>query len=78
MTEPEKKRGRKGSKKTSGGIHKVPRRMVGIPLPWFELAQKMARKKPTPTVWYLVDLIRREADAMGEPIPPLPWETESR
>ncbi len=57
----------------------APRRAVQLPLKWYEVAQQLARKKPTPTVWYLVELIKREAEAAGfTDLPPPPWETEDK
>ena len=53
--------------------------MVGLPLSWFAVAQKLARQKPTPTVWYLIELIEKEADAAGITDLPSPtWETEGK
>lgn len=81
---PKKNKGKPkdpGEPRTSasdGGKHQTPRRMVGMPLDWFKLAQELAREKPTPTVWWIIGLIKREAEAAGKPIPALPWETEDK
>jgi hypothetical protein len=72
-----------GKKKPQSGSseerRQTARRMVGLPEKWFEVAQQLARKKPTPTVWYIVELIKREAEAAGiKDLPPPPWETEDK
>lgn len=73
-----KKKGVAGDK-GDGGKHQTPRRTVALPLKWFEIAQKLARQKPAPTVWWLVELIKREAEAAGiKDLPPPPWETEDK
>src|SRR5438067_2048807 len=46
--------------KADGG-KQSPRRTISLPLAWFEVAEKLAKKGPTPVVWYVVKLI--EADA---------------
>jgi hypothetical protein len=67
------------AKKKDNDRHKKARRMVGLPSSWFVVAQKLARQKPTPTVWYLVELIRRDAEAAGvKDLPPFPWEDEDK
>lgn len=60
------------------GKHKTPRRNLGMPEDWFLLAQQLARKdKPTPTLWWLIGLIEKEAVAAGvKAIPVRPWERE--
>ena len=61
------------------GAKQSPRRAVQLPAAWYEVAQQLARKKPTPTVWFLVELIKREAEAAGvTELPPPPWETEDK
>lgn len=66
-----------GKKKLTGGKHVTPRRAVQLPEDWFLLAQALAAEgKAQPTAWYLIDLIRKDAEAKGhKPIPLLPWVT---
>lgn len=76
-----KKKDASATGKSDTDRHQKARRMVGLPLQWFEVAQKLARQKspPSPTVWWLCDLIRREAEAAGmTDLPPPPWETEDK
>lgn len=59
------------------GEHKKPRQMVGIPKDWYKVAQSIARKRPTPTLWWIIALIKSEAEKEGiSDLPPTPWETE--
>lgn len=64
-------------KKPTGGQHKTPRVSVQFPKDWLKVARELARKRPTPTVWWLVELIKREAEAakMAD-LPPGPWDRE--
>ena len=71
---------RMGKKKRPGGQHKTQRRAVQFPLAWFKVAQELARKeKPSPTIWFLVSLVKEKAEAAGlTDLPPLPWESEDK
>lgn len=63
-----------GKKKVSGK-HSTPRKTVQIPVDWLRVAQEIAAEGPTPVMWYLIDLIRKDAEAKGrKAIPPLPWQ----
>lgn len=62
-------------KKPAGGKHKKPRRPVQFPSNWYAVAQRLAKKRPMPTVWYLVELVKKDAEANGEKdLPPPPWD----
>lgn len=73
-----------GKKKPDGrepgdsGRHKTPRKNLGLPEDWFNLAQRLAREgKPTPTVWWLIELIAEAAIRAGvkeSELPVRPWE----
>jgi len=66
-------------KKKDEGEKQAPRRAVQLPLPWYEVAQKLAEKGPTPVVWYLVQLLKEKAEAAGmTDLPPPPWKTEEK
>ena len=67
-------------KKPTGGPHKTERRTIQFPLAWFQVAQRLAKMdKPSPTVWYLVALVKEKAEAAGlNDLPPLPWEVEDK
>jgi hypothetical protein len=64
--------------KRKSGEHKTPRRPIQFPMDWFEVAQQLAAKRPTPTVWYLVQLVKADAEAQGiKKLPKTPWEKEA-
>lgn len=62
-------------KKPAGGKHTTPRRAIQFPEDWFLVAQALASEgKAQPTTWYLIDLIRKDAEEKGyRPVPLLPW-----
>jgi hypothetical protein len=61
-------------KKPSGGAHKAPRVAVQIPKQFADLARILAAKKQQPTLWFLLDLIAKEAEKQKIERPALPWE----
>lgn len=62
-------------KKPSSGRHKKPRRPVQFPMDWYAIAQQLAKKRPMPTVWYLVELVKKDAEQNGiEVLPTPPWD----
>ena len=64
---------------SDGGQHKTPRTSVMIPDAWLDIARRRAGTRPMPTLWYLVELIRKDAEAAGETsFPPAPWEDHPR
>lgn len=66
---------RMAKKKKVSGKHATPRKPVQMPADWLAVAQDMAADRKTPTVWFLIDLIRQEAEAAGKsPLPPVPWK----
>lgn len=68
-----------GADKSDGGKHQTPRRTVALPLQWYEVAEKLAEKGPTPVVWYLVQLLKEKAEAAGmTDLPPPPWKSEDK
>ena len=65
-------------KKRPSGKHKTRRVSVQLPEPWLKAAREQAAKGPTPTVWYLVSLIKRDLEQSGRTdIPVAPWEEDS-
>ncbi len=63
--------------KGDGEKRPTSRRSVALPLAWYEVAERIAAKGPTPIVWYLVKLIEKDAQAAGmTDLPPPPWKTE--
>jgi hypothetical protein len=61
-------------KKTSGK-HKVARGPVMFPLPWLNLAKKLAAEARRPVQWYLCELLEKAAKEQGlTDIPAGPWE----
>ena len=62
-------------KKPTGGKHKAPRRPVQFPASWYAIARQLASRRPMPTVWYLVELVKKDAEANGLTDLPTPrWE----
>lgn len=65
-------------KKKVSGQHKTKRKAVQIPVEWFLVAQESAAQGPTPVNWYVIELIRKDAEARGrKDLPPLPWPSPS-
>lgn len=63
-------------KKKVSGKHSAPRKPVQFPADWLKVAQELAMDRPMPTVWLLVELVKREAEAKGKKnLPPLPWQS---
>lgn len=61
-------------KKKASGKHSAPRKPVQFPEDWLRVAKELALDRPMPTVWLLVELVKREAEAKGKKnLPPLPW-----
>jgi hypothetical protein len=58
---------------SAGGRSK--RDSVFMPAGWSEVAEKLAEKARQPIGWYVVELLKREADAAGIPTPAAPWES---
>ncbi len=66
-----------GRKKKSGG-HVTPRTPLQMPTAWYAIAANMAIKRKMPTLWVIIDVLRKEAEADGvTDLPPLPWEAEA-
>ncbi len=61
-------------RKKVSGKHSTTRKPVQFPEDWLKVAKRMASRRPAPVVWYLIELIRLDAEAAGEvDLPPLPW-----
>lgn len=61
-------------KPPTGGKHTTPRKPVQFPAEWLAVARRMAATRPTPVVWYMIELIRKDAEAAGvTDLPPTPW-----
>jgi hypothetical protein len=45
-----------------------------MPVPWYDLAKRLAARSRQPILWYLYSLLAEQAQAAGEPHPPLPWD----
>jgi hypothetical protein len=68
--------GTMAKKKKAGGKHATPRKAVQFPADWLAVAQRRAGKRPAPVMWYLIELIKRDAEADGDTdLPPTPWTT---
>lgn len=62
------------AKKKVSGKHQTPRKTVQIPQDWLQVAQEIAATGPTPVMWYLIELIRKDAEAKGrKDLPSVPW-----
>jgi predicted HicB family RNase H-like nuclease len=42
---------------------------------WHEVAQKLAAKARQPINWYVMEFLKKEAEAAGINTPAAPWET---
>lgn len=63
------------NKKKVSGKHQTPRRAVQLPDEWVKVAKELASDRPMPVMWYLVELIQRDAEAKKKAdLPPLPWK----
>jgi hypothetical protein len=62
-------------RKKVSGKHTSPRKTVQLPEDWLRVAQEIAAERPSPVAWYLIELIRKDAEAKGRAsLPPLPWQ----
>ena len=53
--------------------------LTRLPGPWYLIAQQLAKRRPTPVLWYIIELIKKDAEANGAgPLPPAPWEQPDR
>lgn len=48
-----------------------------IPADWLALMRVLASKTKQPTLWWMLDLVAREAVAQGLPHPKPPWEPDA-
>lgn len=63
------------AKKKVSGKHSTPRKPVQLPADWLRVAQELAAERPTPVMWFLVEMIREKAEAAGrKDLPPVPWQ----
>lgn len=66
-----------GKKKTKGD-RKTPRTPVQFPVDWLRVARLQAAKRKQAVLWYLIDLIRSDAEADGvEDLPLPPWDSDA-
>lgn len=62
-------------KKKPSGKNVTPRKPVQVPVAWLEVARERARANRQPLLWYLIDLIKKDAEANGRTeFPTEPWE----
>lgn len=63
------------AKKKKSGKHTSPRKPVQFPADWLEVARRRAvAERPVPLMWYLIELVKKDAEAAGEKnLPPVPW-----
>ncbi len=55
--------------------HKTPRKPVQFPVDWIKVAHEEAKKRPTPAMWLLVELLHEYAKKNGRTdFPPFPWD----
>lgn len=62
-------------KKKVSGKHQTPRKPVQIPEDWYALLKRRATAKSFGiVVYYLIELVKKEAEEAGDDdIPPVPW-----
>ena len=56
---------------------KTNRKPVQYPTDWLDLAWDMANDRKQPVLWFLLELIAKQADAEKRSRPRLPWEDPS-
>lgn len=65
------------SKKRPSGKHSAPRKTIQLPQEWLRVAQEMASGRPMPVMWYVIELIRKDAEAAKKAgLPPTPWQPQ--
>ena len=65
----EKKRGR------PSGQHKAPRKPMMLPEGWLKVVQELAAEKQMPAMWYVVSLVKEQAEKAAKPdLPSAPWD----
>ena len=68
---------RMGKKKPKGGKHSTPRTPVQFPDEWLAVARARARDNQQPVLWFLIRLIKADAEANGiTELPKPPWEQD--
>jgi len=62
-------------KRKKSGRHATPRKPVQFPADWLDVARRRAvAERPVPLVYYLIELIKKDAEAAGDTdLPPVPW-----
>jgi hypothetical protein len=60
----------------NSGKHVTKRVAVAIPEAWHSVMRQLAAKKRQPVVWHIIELAMAEANKLGIPCPPPPWEAE--
>jgi hypothetical protein len=66
-------------RKKQSGEHSTPRKPVQIPANWLKVAKTLAATRPAPVVWYLIELVKRDAEAAGiKDLPPVPWAVNGK
>lgn len=68
-----------GRKKKASGQHATPRKPVQLPEDWLKVIRQMASDRPMPAVWFLIELVKKEAEAQGrKDLPPVPWQVAEK
>jgi hypothetical protein len=68
---------KKKKKKRTSGQHVAKRRPIQFPVEWIEVAQELAGRRPSPVMWLMVELLKKEAEAQGiKDLPPEPWKAK--
>ena len=63
------------SKKKISGQHVAPRKTVQFPADWLKVAQELAAARPMPVAWFLIEMVKKEAESKGKKnLPPVPWQ----
>jgi hypothetical protein len=70
-----KQKGSSDPKPSDGGKHKTPRTAINFPKDWYALIRDRSGARAQPKLWYLIELVRKDAEQAGvEDIPPVPWK----
>lgn len=64
------------AKKRASGKHTTPRKNVQIPEDWYWVAKKRSvAERPVSLIYYLIELIKKDAEDAGmKDLPHVPWE----
>jgi hypothetical protein len=63
-------------KKPQKSDDRPKRQAIFLSEDWHEVARKLAQKSRQPINWYVIEFLKKEAEAAGISVPAAPWEDE--